>query len=70
MLDPARHDPATRRVKFSETSRSYFYRTGEIVYKIRKPNPVQSNLPLTEAYAQTALAAGDRIEIVVAVGGG
>ncbi|MBI4081031.1 MAG: hypothetical protein HY423_00330 [Candidatus Lambdaproteobacteria bacterium] len=60
LLDAARHDPATRRVKFSETCHSYFYRTGEFVYKIRKPSPAQSSLALKEAYAQSALAAGAR----------
>lgn len=58
LLDQSVYPSATRRIKFEETRRSYLYRTGAAVYKIRKPSPIYSSLAVKEAYAHEAVRLG------------
>jgi hypothetical protein len=58
LLDPATHPAATRRIRFEESRNSYFYRTGEKVYKIRKTSHIYSHPAIKERYAQEALRLG------------
>lgn len=72
LLDPATYPEAPRKVRCEETRRSWLYRTGTNVYKIRKPSGLYSSPAIMERYAQRALAlgrhwAGDVVQAVVPV---
>lgn len=58
LVDPATFPDAPRRVRFEETRRSWLYRTGTSVYKIRKPSALYSSPAIMERYAQRALVLG------------
>lgn len=60
LLEPSAYPAAKRRIKFAETPLSYFYKTGEFVYKIRKSSPLYSSLAIKEVYANSALTLGRR----------
>ena len=51
---------ATRKIKFAETHKSFFYKTGADVYKLRKPSPLYSNLAIKEAFTHEAQTLGRR----------
>lgn len=54
-MDQSTYSSALRRPKFDESPHSYFYRTGNYIYKIRKTNPVYNTLAIKERYAREAL---------------
>ncbi len=54
MMEQSTYPSAPRRIKFEETRRSYLYRTGDHVYKIRKNDHFYSSLAIKERYAQEA----------------
>lgn len=60
LLEQSSYPSAPRRIKFEETQRSYLYKTGEAIYKIRKTGPVYSALAIKERFAQDALRLGRR----------
>jgi uncharacterized protein len=60
LLDPASYPDAPRRVRCEETRRSWLYRTGSQVYKIRKTSTLYSSPAVKERYAQLALSLGRR----------
>jgi hypothetical protein len=60
LLEQATYPAAPRRIKFEETRRSYLYRTGEHLYKLRKASPLYSSPAIRERYAQVALSLGQR----------
>jgi hypothetical protein len=47
-------------VTCEETARSLLYRTGEHVYKVRKPSPIYSSAAVRRRYAEQALELGRR----------
>ena len=72
LLEQSAYPAAPRRIKFEETRRSYLYRTGEEVYKIRKTSPIYSSPAVKERFAQLAFAlgrrwAGEPVRSVVAI---
>lgn len=69
LLEQATYSAAPRRIKFEETRRSYLYRTGAHVYKLRKPSALYATPAIRERYAQISLSLGQRWsrEIVEAV---
>lgn len=60
LMEKATYPSALRNVKFEETRRSFLYRTGDSVYKIRKTNTVYASLAIKERYALEALRLGQR----------
>lgn len=60
MMEQSTYPSAPRRIKFEETRRSYLYRTGDHVYKIRKSDHFYSSLAIKERYAQEARQLGAR----------
>ena len=60
LLEQATYPAAPRRIRFEETRRSYLYRTGEHLYKLRKASPLYSSPAIRERYAQVALSLGQR----------
>lgn len=50
-MEQSIYPSAPRRIKFEETRRSYLYRTGSHVYKIRKTDHFYSSLAIKERYA-------------------
>lgn len=58
LLDGMTYPEAPRRVRFTETRRSWLYRTGTAVYKIRKASVLYSSPAIMERYAQRALVLG------------
>jgi hypothetical protein len=72
LLDPSLYPSAPRRIKFEETRHCYVYKTGSLVYKIRKTGPVYSSVAIKERFAREALTLGKRwapevVQEVVAV---
>lgn len=60
LLDPATYPEAPHKIRFEETRRSWLYRTGAHVYKIRKTSTLYSSPAIKERYAQLALTLGQR----------
>lgn len=58
LLEKSAYPSAPRRIKFEETHRSYLYRTGSHLYKIRKPGPLYSSLAVKERFTQEACRLG------------
>ena len=58
LMEQSTYPSAPRRIKFEETRRSYLYRTGDHVYKIRKSDHFYSSLAIKERYAQEAKQLG------------
>lgn len=58
LLEKSTYPSAPRRIKFEETHRSYLYRTGSHLYKIRKSSPLYSSLAVKERFAQEACLLG------------
>ena len=58
MMEQSTYSSAPRRIKFEETRRSYLYRTGAHVYKIRKSDHFYSSLAIKERYALEAMHLG------------
>ncbi len=72
LLEPSRYPEAPHRIKFEETRRSYLYRTGSHVYKVRKTSVLFSSPAIKERYSQVALMlgrrwAGDVVQAVVPI---
>ncbi len=72
LLEQSTYPAAARRIKFEETRTSLLYRTGTVVYKIRKSGAVYSSLAVKERFAREALRlgrswAGDVVRDVVPV---
>jgi aminoglycoside phosphotransferase family enzyme len=58
LLDRNLYPSAPRRIKFEETRRCFLYKTGEHIYKIRKPSPIYSSLAVKEVYSADSLRLG------------
>lgn len=60
LMERSAYPAASRKIKCEETRRSYLYRTGEHVYKIRKTSTLYSTPAIKERYAHIALELGRR----------
>ena len=72
LLEPSSYPETPQRIRFEETRRSYLYRTGAHVYKVRKTSVLYSSPAIKERYGQVALTlglrwAGDVVQAVVPI---
>ena len=58
LMEQDSYPSALRRIKFEETLRSYFYRTGDNLYKIRKTSPLYPSIAIKERFSLEALRLG------------
>lgn len=58
LSEQSAYPSALRRIKFEETERCYFYKTGAFVYKIRKTSSTYPTVAIKERFAREALRLG------------